>query len=437
MSTSTRYGLLTALILGAASLAGHYAWAEPEILPGTSLEEAGLPLEELRLFTDVLDRVKQDYVEDIDDRTLIRHAIRGILDGLDPHSGYLDQDSFEDLQVGTSGQFGGLGIEVGVEDGFIKVIAPIDDTPAQRAGVQPGDLIIRLDDTPLKGLDLGEAIKLMRGQVGTPITLTIVREGENDPIELTLERDIIQVKSVKGRLLEPGFGYTRITQFQAQTAQNLREELSQLESDTSLKGLILDLRNNPGGVLSSAVEVSDTFLEEGLVVYTEGRGEGAGQRFEATPGDIIDGVPLVVLVNGGSASASEIVAGALQDHRRAVIMGERTFGKGSVQTVLPLTDGTAVKLTTARYFTPNGRSIQAFGIDPDIPLKRFRLSLADTPRVGRLKEADLAGHLENIDALEQVSDIGGPPAENLAESDYQLYEALNLLKGLTLLQNKG
>jgi len=445
MSAATRHGLLSVLglILAVSLTVGHLVWADRESI----LDSSELPLEEMRGFTEVLDRIKQDYVEPIDDKTLLENAIRGMLNGLDPHSAYLDVDAFRDLQAGTSGEFGGLGIEVGLEDGFIKVIAPIDDTPAQRAGVQAGDLIIRLDDTPVKGLTLAEAVKKMRGKPDTEIVLTIVRVGEEKPLKITIVRDIIQVKSVKSRLLEPGFGYVRVTQFQAKTARNLSQALSNLKRQNkkgSLKGVVMDLRNNPGGVLNAAVEVSDIFLEKGTVVYTEGRSEGSRQDFKATPGDMLDGAPMVVLVNAGSASASEIVAGALQDHRRAIVMGEQTFGKGSVQTILPMANGTAVKLTTALYFTPKGRSIQAEGIQPDIKLEKLQLASADMPAVELLKEANLSGHLENgksrsdnsiSDGIE-VDEKNENDTASLAESDYQLYEALNLLKGLSLLQKQ-
>jgi carboxyl-terminal processing protease len=445
MSAVTRHGLVLALglIIGFSLTTGHDVWADREILD----KENALPLDELRAFTYVLDRIKQNYVESTGDKELLEHAIRGMLSGLDPHSAYLDEDDYKDLQVGTSGEFGGLGIEVGMEDGFVKVIAPIDDTPAQRAGVQSGDLIIRLDETPVKGMSLSDAVKLMRGKPNTPIVLTIVRENEDKPLAITVVRDRIQVKSVKSRLLEPSFGYVRVTQFQARTAHNLRENVDELRTENGgpLKGLILDLRNNPGGVLNAAIEVSDAFLDKGLVVYTEGRGTDSKQKFDATPGDILNGAPLIVLVNGGSASASEIVAGALQDHRRAIIMGEQTFGKGSVQTILPLPNGkTAVKLTTARYFTPNGRSIQAEGIDPDIKLEELELTPETASDLSLLREADLSGHLSNGDDEEnelgprtdESEESAEEPERSLAERDYQLYEALNLLKGLTLLQDR-
>ncbi len=407
-----------------------------------------LPLEELRTFTGVLDAVKQDYVEPVKDKDLLENAIRGMLGNLDPHSAYLDAEAFQDLQIGTSGEFGGLGIEVGQENGFIKVIAPIDDTPAQRAGVRPGDLIIRLDDASVKGLPLADAIARMRGKPNTPITLTIIREGAKKPIKIKMVREIIQVKSVKNRLLEPGFGYLRITQFQAKTATNLQEALQELEKQNqgSLKGLILDLRNNPGGVLNGAVDVADEFLEEGIIVQTKGRGDSTEQTFKATAGDLLKKAPMIVIVNGGSASASEIVAGALQDHRRALVLGERTFGKGSVQTILPLGNGTAVKLTTARYYTPNGRSIQAEGIKPDIELKSLKVASDEGVDPGLVKEADLTGHLRNDGGNGARPTPADPPTEskdpvnpdtNLAQSDYALYEALNMLKGMTLLQSRS
>jgi carboxyl-terminal processing protease len=356
-----------------------------------------------------------------------------MLAGLDPHSSYLDPDEYRDLQVGTSGEFGGLGIEVGMEDGFVKVIAPIDDTPAQRAGMQAGDLIIRIDEKPVKGMSLNDAVKLMRGKPGTSIRLTVVREGEGNPITVTIERDVIKVASVKSRTLEPGYGYLRISNFQARTTEDVLKAVAKLkrENKRGLLGVVLDLRNNPGGVLNSAVGVSDAFLDEGLIVYTQGRVEDSRLEFKAGPDDILDGAPMVVLVNGGSASASEIVAGALQDQRRALIMGGDTFGKGSVQTIVPIDDRTALKLTTARYYTPSGRSIQAQGIKPDIELERGSVTLADEPDVKPLKEADLMRHLD--DPGVEAGDDGDDSAAPLAAQDYQLSEALNVLKGLAIL----
>lgn len=404
--------------------------------PALAEEEAagnGLPLEELRVFAEVFGRIKNDYVEPVDDRKLLNYAIEGMLSGLDPHSAYLNEDDYRDLRVGTSGEFGGLGIEVGMENGFVKVISPIDDTPAQRAGVLAGDVIIRLDEKPVKGMTLDEAVKLMRGKPGTPLRLTIVREGQDKPIEITVVRDIIKTASIRHRMLEPGFAYVRVSQFQARTPEDMLTGLGALKRQAggALKGLVLDLRNNPGGVLNAAVAISDAFLTAGTIVYTEGRVRDSQLKFKAAPDDVLEGAPIVVLVNGGSASASEIVAGALQDHKRAVIMGQQTFGKGSVQTIVPVNERTAVKLTTARYFTPNGRSIQAEGIVPDIELDNVTLTRSEEPS-NRLKEADLAGHLSNPD------DNGDekPEAENANEgvTDYALSEALNLLKGLAILR---
>jgi len=350
-------------------------------------EQDSLPLDDLRTFAEVFGRIKSDYVEDVDDRELLASAIRGMLGGLDPHSSYLDTDAYRELRVGTTGEFGGLGIEVGMDDGFVKVIAPIDDTPAQRAGMQAGDLIVRIDGKPVKGLSLSEAVTMMRGKPGSEIELTVVREDEGNPLKITIVRDVIKVASVKSRTLEPGYGYVRVSNFQARTTEDLLKAVADLkaENKAGLKGVVLDLRNNPGGVLNSAVGVSDAFLEEGLIVYTMGRDEDAKLEFKAGPDDVLDGAPLAVLVNSGSASASEIVAGALQDQRRAVIMGEKTFGKGSVQTIVPIDERTALKLTTARYYTPSGRSIQALGIEPDIELLRGKVAVDADPGVAPLK----------------------------------------------------
>jgi len=403
--------------------------------------EGTLPLEDLRTFTEVFAKIKNDFVEPVEDKVLLENAIRGMLAGLDPHSAYLVPDDYQELQEGTSGEFGGLGIEVGMEDGFVKVIAPIDDTPAQRAGVEAGDLVIRLDDTPVKGMSLQDAVKVMRGEPGTDIVLTIVREGLDRPIRITITRDVIRVTSVRSRSLEPGYGYIRISQFQLRTGESLREAVGKLREDAGddgLKGLVLDLRNNPGGVLNAAVSVSDAFLDEGTIVYTEGRMEDAKLTFSAKSSDILDGIPLVVLVNAGSASASEIVAGALQDHRRAVIMGEKTFGKGSVQTILPLGNGSALKLTTARYYTPSGTSIQARGIVPDITLDRVRVSQLDGGQ--GVKEADLARHLDSEsedDDFEAARRAQQEEELPLAQRDFALYEALNLLKGLHILSGRS
>jgi carboxyl-terminal processing protease len=430
--------LMLGLGLGVSLSIGHGVFAERENV------RAPLPLEELRTFTDVFASIKNNYVEAVDDRELINSAVRGMLSGLDPHSAFLDREAYSELQVGTSGEFGGLGIEVGMEDGFVKVIAPIDDTPAQRAGVEAGDLIVRLDDTPVKGLTLKEAVDIMRGKPGTDITLTIVREGLSAPIKTTITRSVIKVKSVRSDLLEQGFGYLRITQFQSGTGDNLLQAIASLKEQNggALQGLVLDLRNNPGGVLNAAVDVSDAFLSKGLIVYTEGRTDGSKIEFSATPGDVLDGAPIVVLVNVGSASASEIVAGALQDHKRALIMGSRTFGKGSVQTILPMNNGTALKLTTARYFTPSGRSIQAEGITPDIQLENMRLAAAEDNGISAVKEADLSRHLGNGRSstdTKPATTTGTPekPKSANAADDYQLYEALNLLRGLAIMQKRS
>ena len=410
----------------------------------TVVAKAELPLNEIRVFVDIYDRIKKAYVEEVDDMTLLENAIKGMLSELDPHSAYLDPESFKDLQISTTGEFGGLGIEVGMENGFVKVITPIDDTPAKKAGVMAGDLIIKLDDQHVKGLGLDEAVVLMRGKVGEAIVLTIVREGNNQPIEIEVIRDIIQVKSVRSETIEDGYGYVRITQFQIHTGKDLLAAIEKLQTqDVPLKGLVLDLRNNPGGVLQAAVDVSDAFLDEGLVVYTAGRLPNSEMRFNATPGDSINGLPLIVLVNGGSASASEIVAGALQDHTRAVIMGTNTFGKGSVQTVLPLHNDRALKLTTARYFTPDGKSIQAQGIKPDILVETAKLTRLDN-RSDQFREADLRGHLQNDNGesekrgdkkRKKKKGKEEEDTQTLAERDYQLYEALNLLKGLSIVKN--
>ena len=425
--------VLTGLVAGVLVSIGHGVFAERDSAPAT------LPVEELRTFSDVFGRIKNDYVVDVDDKELIENAIRGMLSGLDPHSAYLDSEQFTELQVGTTGQFGGLGIEVGMENGFVKVIAPIDDTPAQRAGVQAGDLVIRLDDTPVKGMTLNDAVKIMRGKPGSDIELTIVREGVDQPLKINITRDIIKVKSVCARLLEPGYGYLRISQFQSKTAENMVDAIDELKKENkgALAGLVLDLRNNPGGVLNGAVAVSDAFLKKGMIVYTEGRIADSRLRFNATPDDVIDGAPLVVLVNQGSASASEIVAGALQDHKRAIIVGVKTFGKGSVQTILPLSSESALKLTTARYFTPSGNSIQAEGITPDIELESIKVASIDR-NIEPLKEANLTGHLENGNGKDKDGKDSDEKDEDTlsASDDYMLYEALNLLKGLAILQER-
>jgi carboxyl-terminal processing protease len=446
MKLATRYILVLFLgmFVGAAIILDMGVLAERDE-PKEAL--APLPLNELRSFTEVFSRIKSDYVEPVEDKKLLEDAVQGMLAGLDPHSAYLDADSFKDMRVETEGQFGGLGIEVTMENGFVKVVSPIEDTPAARAGVKPGDLIIRLDDKAVKGLTLTEAVRFMRGKPGSDITLTIVREGATKPLKITLTRAVIKIQSVKSRMLEPGFGYVRVTQFQAGTDKGLAEALKKLETENkgTLRGMILDLRNNPGGVLNSAVGVSDAFLDKGLIVYTEGRVADSKMKLSATPGDLLNGAPMVVLINGGSASASEIVAGALQDHKRAVIMGTKSFGKGSVQTIIPVSNGAALKITTARYYTPSGRSIQASGIVPDIVTEEARITKSEA--ADRLREADLARHLENGDEIakpkeepkkedkkdDKKKDETGKPAVE----DYQLQEALNLLKGISFFKAQG
>ncbi|SJM96564.1 S41 family peptidase [Crenothrix polyspora] len=402
--------------------------------PAPIADTESLPFEDLRTFTEIFGRIKRDYVEPVTDKKLLEDAIRGMLTGLDPHSAYLVAEEYQELKEGTMGQFGGLGIEVTMENGFVKVVTPIDDTPAQRAGVKTGDLIVRLDDKPVKGMALSDAVKLMRGEPGSKILLTIVREGAEAPLKITLVRDVVKVKSVKSRILEKNYGYVRISSFQSGTGESLKDALATLKKDNggNLKGLILDLRNNPGGVLNAAVEVSDAFLKSGLIVYTEGRIENSEMRFNAAPDDLIDGAPMVVLINAGSASASEIVAGALQDQKRAVIMGEKSFGKGSVQTILPTSNGAAVKLTTARYYTPSGRSIQAEGIEPDIALENLKLESLDKAEFKPVKEADLSHHLENAKEVVGGQSAADKAKEALDKKDYALYEALTLLKGISI-----
>ena len=415
---------LAICVLTAAPLSGKAQ--QTELLP--------LPLDEVRMFTEALDRIRMAYVEEIDDKTLLENAIRGMLAGLDPHSAYMAGQEYDALQETTSGEFGGLGIEVGRENGYIKVISPIDDTPADRAGIEAGDLIIQIDNKPLRELTPEEAANMMRGEPGTEVTVTIAREGM-EPFELSVVREVIAITSVRSRILEPGYAYVRIAQFRLNTGEELEDELRELYAEHGeLKGVVLDLRNNPGGVLQASVRVVDAFIEDGSIVSTKGRLGGNDMTFSASLATIAPDVPLAVLVNNGSASASEIVAGALQDHGRAVVMGTQSFGKGSVQTVLPLDDTRAIKLTTSIYYTPSGRSIQAQGITPDIIVDDAFVTRRSRS-ISQYNEADLPGRLANrngeeiVDSDEEMAEAL-ISAEQVLVTDYPLNEALNVLKGV-------
>ncbi len=389
-------------------------------------------IQDIRSFTAVYSLVKQAYVENVDDHQLMQAAIRGLLAGLDPHSEYLDRKQIDDLTEDTTGSYNGLGIEVVQVEGTLRVVAPIDESPAERGGIKAGDTIVRIDGKTVQSDDLDGAVGRLRGKVGSEITLSVVHEGQIDPVDVKLKREVIRVASVRGRMLEPGYAYVRLSQFQADTGAQLHKRIDKLQKDNKapLQGMVLDLRSNPGGLLTSAVEVSDIFLNDGIIVTTKGRLKEADLSFHAAPGDALNGAPLVVLVDNGTASAAEIVAGALKDNHRALLMGRRTFGKGSVQTVLPLDADHAVKLTTARYYTPNGSSIQAAGIQPDIVLQDLALSARDASPSAILGERDLRNHLKGADETDSPS-----PARTIdrdVEQDYALNEALNALKALTL-----
>lgn len=460
ISRTSAVAVAVGTIIGVSLTLTHGVMADKE-----KTAESKIPVKDLQTFVEILNRVKSDYVEPVDDKKLLENATRGMVEGLDPHSSYLNKDEFKDLNVATTGKFGGLGIEVQMQDGYVRVVSPIDDTPAAKAGIKPADLIVKIDDTPVKGLTLTEAVSKMRGEPGSKVQLTIAREGADRPIIVDLKRAIIAVASVRSRMLDPGMGYVRISSFNVDTGENLNKEITKLKKEAGgeLKGLVLDMRNNPGGVLDAAVKVSDAFMEKGTIVSIKGRDPSNTRDFNASPGDLLNGRPLVVLVNGGSASASEIVAGALQDEKRAVLMGSRTFGKGSVQTIMPLQNDTAIKITTARYYTPSGRSIQAEGIEPDITLRILKVSKDDQPEgFEMVKESDLKGSLHNekeklkekekSDADKAAQSEGTADdasadkdkdkkakekeQQSLAETDYQLYEALNLLKGLAITRGK-
>jgi carboxyl-terminal processing protease len=397
--------------------------------PSRALAAASDTYRQLNLFGDVFEKIRSDYVDKPEDSKLIESAINGMLTSLDPHSSYMDAKSFKDMQVQTRGEFGGLGIEVTMEDGQLKVVTPIDETPAAKAGVMAGDIIAAIDDEPVQGLSLNQAVEKMRGAVNTPVRLKIVRKGASDPLELKITRDVIRIRSVRLRNEGGDVGYIRITQFNEQTFDGLKKAIEELNKEIpadKLKGYVVDLRNNPGGLLDQAIAVSDAFLERGEIVSTRGRNADESQRYNARSGDLTKGKPVIILINGGSASASEIVAGALQDHKRATVVGSRSFGKGSVQTIIPLGSNGAIRLTTARYYTPSGRSIQAKGIDPDVQI------LQDVPAELKGKdetkgEASLRGHLKNDEDERGGSSAYVPPDP---KNDKQLNYALDVLRGV-------
>ena len=397
-----------------------------------------LPLEDLRNFTEVFERIRSAYVEEVDDSTLFNYAIKGMLSSLDPHSAYLQEEAFSNLQENTSGKFGGLGIEIGLENGLIKVITPIDDTPAERAGIKSGDLIVTLDDEPTIGLSLADAVDRMRGEPGTPIKVGIRRGNDSELLTFNIKRAVVKISSVRGKRLHHDIGYIRITQFQDKTGSELIKIIEDWQNTNPVEGLVLDMRNNPGGVLEAAVDVVNAFISQGTIVFTRGRNPSSRLHYRATEKTVAETLPIVVLINGGSASASEIVAGALQDHQRAIIVGTPSFGKGSVQSVLPLTDTAAVKLTTAHYFTPADRSIQAQGITPDIIIEQSEVTAFTE---NSFKEADLPGHLNNPSQLSEgelkqrrKNQLDGL---ELLKNDFQLYEAHTLLRGLSILTLKS
>ncbi len=399
-----------------------------------STADAGTDYAELQLFTDVLTIVKRSYVEEVTIQDLVYGAIEGMLASLDPHSGFMPPEIYKEMKVDTRGEFGGLGIEISLRDGILTIVSPIEDTPASRAGLQAGDHILKIEDEYTKDMEIMQAVHLMRGAPGTDITITIMRDAFEKPQSFTLEREVIKVKSVKSRTLESGFGYVRLTQFQERSGEDLGEALDKLreENNGSLQGLVLDLRNNPGGLLDQAIEVADQFLSEGLIVYTKGREDDAQMEFSAMRGGTESDYPIVVLINGGSASASEIVAGALQDHGRAVIMGLQSFGKGSVQTIVPLSDESGLRLTTAKYYTPNGTSIQARGIVPDIEVPQSEIK--EVKDFNHFREKDLKNHFDTESDNENTAKEDTTLLDEETLKDFQLMRALDLLKGWKIFQ---
>ncbi len=459
LSKLSRLMLSTVLVSGMGFSIIGFAATDSTSAPQKKSNSVDIPVQDIQRFSTVIAQIKRYYIENPTDKTLFNNAIRGMLMNLDPHSAYLDEDDLKDLQTVTTGEFGGIGIEIIPENGYIKVISPLDDTPAFKAGMKAGDLIIRIDDKIIRKMTVRDAINMIRGKRGTSVELTVLRKGEKKPLHFNVMRDVVKVASVKSKMLEPGYAYARIVFFQAPAADDLKNAITKLTTEAKgrLKGLVIDLRNNPGGLLDSAIRISDLFLDapktnDGLIVYTKGRIPGSDIRAKSTPGDIIQGVPIVVLINGGSASASEIVAGALQDYKRAIIMGTRSFGKGSVQTIIPIDRTTGIKLTTALYYTPSGRSIQAKGIEPDITIQELKVNKdTDEKPMDEIDEKDLSGHLNNGNAKpdnskqdnsksdddKSTSNIMNPteeetvtPVNPLVYEDFQLFEALNMLKGI-------
>jgi len=429
--------LATGIALGVTLTLTHGVLADRPADTTTS----GIPVDELQKFVRVMDMVKSNYVEPVSDQQLLESAMKGMLEGLDPHSDYLSGEAYKSFETSIRGEFGGLGIEVQMADGLVKVISPIDDTPAAKAGIQPGDLIVKIDDKPVKGLSLNQAVDMMRGEPGSKVKLTVAREGAGEPLIFDLTRDNIKLVSVRSKMIEPGYGYVRISSFNQHTGEAFEKELQKLldESKDSggLHGIVFDLRNNPGGALDEAIRVADAVIDKGTIVSVRSRDAGESHEFNARPGDMLHGAPIVVLINQGSASASEIVAGALQDDHRAILMGTRSFGKGSVQTVMRVADDAALKLTTARYYTPSGRSIQAQGIEPDVVVRPLKVTKGDDDNAFMISEAELQGSLknENGDIDQAKLDARRKQLEDeqkMAENDYTMYQALSMLKGLVV-----